>query len=86
MVYQRATLTPALRRLSFGIALIAATTQTHAQGSTTIGGLLDEGVALYRDNGGHSQVRMEDSAIYPSKLYLRGTEDLGLRPAGIVQP
>lgn len=63
--------------MSFGIALIAATTQTHAQGSITIGGLLDEGVALYRDNGGHSQVRMQDSAIYPSKFYFRGTEDLG---------
>ncbi|NSX14720.1 porin [Cupriavidus taiwanensis] len=77
MAFRSNTLAMALRHLSFGIALTAATASTHAQGSVTIGGLLDEGIALYRDNGGHSQVRMQDSAIFPSKFYLRGTEDLG---------
>ncbi|QYY29497.1 porin [Cupriavidus pinatubonensis] len=77
MAFRKKKLAMALRHLSFGIAMTAATTVTHAQGSVTIGGLLDESVALYRDNGGHSNVRMQDSAIYPSKFYVRGTEDLG---------
>lgn len=65
-------------RYLFGMALLGAAATGHAQPSgLTIGGLLDEGIAIYRDNGGHSQVRMQDSAIYPSKFYFRGTEDLG---------
>lgn len=45
--------TTALWRLSLGFAFAASATHALAQSGLTIGGLLDEGAALYRDNGGH---------------------------------
>ncbi|AKC69439.1 porin [Pandoraea oxalativorans] len=48
-----------------------------AQSGVTIGGFLDEGVAVYRDSGGARLYQMQDSAIFPSKFFIRGSEDMG---------
>lgn len=49
----------------------------HAQSTFMIGGFLDESVAAYRDSGGSRLIQMQDSAIFPTKIFFRGTEDLG---------
>ncbi|CAB3723760.1 porin [Paraburkholderia rhynchosiae] len=60
---------------------VLATGSAHAQssgsGSVTIGGLLDEGVAVYSNSNGSRLLQMQDSAIFPSKFFFRGREDLG---------
>ncbi|WP_322094303.1 porin [Paraburkholderia bannensis] len=49
----------------------------HAQAMYTIGGFLDESVTAYRDSNGARLVQMQDSAIFPTKIFFRGTDDLG---------
>lgn len=49
----------------------------HAQLAYTIGGFLDESIAGYRDSNGSRLIQMQDSAIFPTKFFFRGTEDLG---------
>nr|WP_042338941.1 porin [Paraburkholderia ferrariae] len=49
----------------------------YAQSSVTLGGFLDVGVAAYRDGNGSRLIQMQDSAILPTKFFIRGTEDLG---------
>ncbi|SIT48773.1 Putative outer membrane porin protein (fragment) [Paraburkholderia piptadeniae] len=49
------------------------------------GGFLDEGVATYRDSGGARLFQMQDSAIFPTKFFFRGSEDMA-GPAHQLQP
>ncbi|WP_368621548.1 porin [Paraburkholderia sp. BR13444] len=52
-------------------------TAAHAQSSVMLGGFLDEGIATYRDSGGSRLFQMQDSAIFPTKFFFRGSEDMG---------
>ncbi|MEM5438749.1 porin [Paraburkholderia diazotrophica] len=52
-------------------------TAAHAQSSVMLGGFLDEGLAAYRDSGGARLFQMQDSAIFPTKFFFRGSEDMG---------
>lgn|GEM_PF-606412 len=65
-------------RALFVAGAIAGTGQAaHAQSTFTVGGFLDESVADYRDSNGSRLVQMQDSAIFPTKIFFRGAEDLG---------
>jgi predicted porin len=54
-----------------------AASSAQAQSSFTIGGFLDESIAVYRDANGSRLIQMQDSAIFPTKFFFRGSEDLG---------
>lgn len=66
------------RGLALGFGVLWGLVPTaHAQSSVTLGGLLDVGVAAYSNSNGQTLYKMQDAGILPTKLFFRGTEDLG---------
>ncbi|MFC4706472.1 MULTISPECIES: porin [Paraburkholderia] len=62
-----------------GIALAVASlsTQSHAQSSVTLYGILDAGVTYVSNAGGSHQVKFDDGISYSNRWGIKGTEDLG---------
>ncbi|MBB5411109.1 transposase [Paraburkholderia sp. HC6.4b] len=56
---------------------------TRRSGSSTIGGFLDESIAGYRDANGSRLIQMQDSAIFPTKFFFRGTRTSAVGSAPI---
>ncbi|NLP65415.1 porin [Paraburkholderia sacchari] len=62
-----------------GIALAVATlsTESNAQSSVTLYGIIDAGVTYVSNAGGSHQVKFDDGISYGNRFGLKGTEDLG---------
>lgn len=69
------------KQLSSMIAVAAlgavGTGAAQAQGSVTVYGSLDAGVAYVSDLGGNSVTRVDQGTMQPDRIGFRGTEDLG---------
>ena len=65
-------------RLRMSIALLACFTgSAHAQSGLTLYGLLDTGMTYISNEAGHSNVEVNGDGAAPSRVGLRGAEDLG---------
>ncbi|WP_233872112.1 porin [Paraburkholderia adhaesiva] len=58
-------------------ACVCAAPAAHAQSSVTLWGMMDTGVTYVNNQGGHSNVKMDDGVNGPNLWGMRGVEDLG---------
>ena len=59
------------------LALAALSTQSKAQSSVTMYGIIDAGVTYATNAGGSHQVKFDDGISYANRWGIKGTEDLG---------
>ncbi|WP_414439751.1 porin [Burkholderia sp. 22PA0106] len=66
-----------MKRIASAMALSCLSMTSHAQGSVTLFGMLDEGVNYVTNVRGGHQLALQDSIQFPSVIGLQGREDLG---------
>ncbi len=69
-----------MKKTQIALAVLASTlmsTAAHAQSSVTLFGLMDTGVTYVSNQGGKSNVKMDDGVNGPNLWGIRGSEDLG---------
>ncbi|WP_028223529.1 porin [Paraburkholderia oxyphila] len=59
------------------LALAALSTESEAQSSVTMYGIIDAGVTYVTNAGGSHQVKFDDGVSYANRWGIKGTEDLG---------
>lgn len=74
-----------IKRIASAASLMCVSMASHAQGSVTLFGLLDEGVTYVTNVKGGHQVALQDSIQFPSVWGLQGKEDLGGGTTAIFQ-
>ncbi|QIL79415.1 porin [Diaphorobacter sp. HDW4A] len=62
---------------AFGVLSALLVPSAQAQSSLSIYGVLDAGVTYLSNSGGHSRTSLDSSPSKPSRLGIRGSEDLG---------
>jgi predicted porin len=74
-----------MKRIAFAISLMGISLTSHAQGSVTLFGMVDEGITYVTNVHGGHQVALQDSIQFPSVFGFLGKEDLGGGTTAIFQ-
>lgn len=74
-----------MRKIACATSLMGMSLASHAQGSVTLYGLLDEGLTYVTNVHGGHQVALQDSIQFPSVFGFLGKEDLGGGTTAIFQ-
>jgi len=64
-------------KVAAAATLLGVSVLGHAQSSVTLFGLIDTGITYVSNQGGHSNVRMDDGINSPDLWGIQGVEDLG---------
>lgn len=66
-----------MTQIALAAALVGTSVVTHAQSSVTLFGMIDTGITYISNQGGHSNVKMDDGINGPNLWGIQGVEDLG---------
>jgi predicted porin len=73
-------------KMVLAVALLFASAAAQAQSSITLFGVLDEGLNLTSNAGGHKAWQMSSVDMVTSRWGLKGSEDLGDGLQAILRP